>query len=330
MITEQQIDFYRENGFVTVEGVLSPAEVQGLRDATDRMVEAARGLTTHDEVYDLEDTHRPDDPRVRRIKMPHLRDAAYGRLIAQANVVAAAAAPDRQRDPLRHLEAQPQGRGLRRRRRVAPGLGLLSAHQRRSLRRGLHARRLRHGERPAALHPRQPQGPCPRPPRRRSLLRRHRSRDGRRRPRPRGRPAQAPRARSRSTMCGPCTARPRTARASRAAFFSINTARQTPGRSWASSPAGTPTTRSSSPANPPSSPASSASPSACLCPPPTSRALSTRTRRRGRDAISRRSGRRWRCRAGPPPRFSRPTPSRYEPRYRRVVRPRGERSAGAG
>ena len=89
MITEQQIEFYRENGFVTVEGVLSPAEVQELRDATDRMVEAARGLTTHDEVYDLEDTHRPDDPRVRRIKMPHLRQDAYRRMIAQANVVAA-------------------------------------------------------------------------------------------------------------------------------------------------------------------------------------------------------------------------------------------------
>ena len=89
MITQQQISFYRENGFVTVEGVLSPAEVQGLRDATDRMVEAARGLTAHDETYDLEDTHHPDAPRVRRIKMPHLRDDAYGRLIAQPNVVAA-------------------------------------------------------------------------------------------------------------------------------------------------------------------------------------------------------------------------------------------------
>lgn len=88
MISHEQVEFYRENGFVVVEGVLSPAEVQQLRDVTDQMVEASRGLTTHDEVYDLEDTHKPDDPRVRRIKMPHLRHPEYERLVGQSGIVA--------------------------------------------------------------------------------------------------------------------------------------------------------------------------------------------------------------------------------------------------
>ncbi|HEX6144141.1 MAG TPA: phytanoyl-CoA dioxygenase family protein, partial [Geminicoccaceae bacterium] len=70
MITRQQVESYRENGFVVVEGVLAPDEVSELRRVTDEMVEGARGLTAHTEVYDLEDTHRPDDPRVRRIKFP--------------------------------------------------------------------------------------------------------------------------------------------------------------------------------------------------------------------------------------------------------------------
>ena len=62
MITNRQAEFYDEHGFVVVEGVLSPAEVARLREVTEQMVEAARGLTSHNEVYDLEDVTRPTNP----------------------------------------------------------------------------------------------------------------------------------------------------------------------------------------------------------------------------------------------------------------------------
>ena len=87
MITRQQVEFYQENGFVVVEGVLAPDEVSELRRVTDEMVEGARGLTTHSEVYDLEDTHRPDDPRVRRIKFPDRHHPTYAGLVRHPNVV---------------------------------------------------------------------------------------------------------------------------------------------------------------------------------------------------------------------------------------------------
>ncbi|HLT01602.1 MAG TPA: phytanoyl-CoA dioxygenase family protein [Geminicoccaceae bacterium] len=88
MISEQQVEFYRENGFVVVEDVLSAAEVSRLREVTDEMLERARGLTTHDDVFDLEDTHRPDDPRVRRIKFPDRQHPEYARLVRHPNIVA--------------------------------------------------------------------------------------------------------------------------------------------------------------------------------------------------------------------------------------------------
>lgn len=88
MITDSQVEFYRENGYVVVEGVLSPDEVAELRRTTDEMVEGARGLTGHTEVYDLEDTHTPDDPRVRRIKFANKHHPTYAKLVDHPNVVA--------------------------------------------------------------------------------------------------------------------------------------------------------------------------------------------------------------------------------------------------
>ncbi|HWP49266.1 MAG TPA: phytanoyl-CoA dioxygenase family protein [Candidatus Limnocylindrales bacterium] len=69
-LTEKQIAFYHEKGYLIIERVLDEERLIALREVTDRIVEGARGLTQHTEVYDLEDSHIPDEPRVRRIKNP--------------------------------------------------------------------------------------------------------------------------------------------------------------------------------------------------------------------------------------------------------------------
>jgi len=68
---------YREHGFVVVPNVVEPATLRNLSATTDRLVADARGLTGHTDVYDLEETHQPDAPRVRRIKRPHAIDKVY-------------------------------------------------------------------------------------------------------------------------------------------------------------------------------------------------------------------------------------------------------------
>ena len=72
MIRDDQVQFYRRHGFVVVEDVIGPELLARMRDALAGILAGARGLTTHDDVYDLEPSHRPDRPRVRRIKKPHL------------------------------------------------------------------------------------------------------------------------------------------------------------------------------------------------------------------------------------------------------------------
>lgn len=88
MLTPEQIDEYNRVGAIVVPDVLSPAEVAELRAVTDRFVREAAAHTAHNAVYDLEDSHTPEQPRVRRIKAPHLHDPAYAALVRHPGIIA--------------------------------------------------------------------------------------------------------------------------------------------------------------------------------------------------------------------------------------------------
>lgn len=68
MISEQQIKFYRDHGYLGVEQVYSKAEVADLRRVTDEFVEKSREITGNDEVFDIEPTHTREQPQLRRLK----------------------------------------------------------------------------------------------------------------------------------------------------------------------------------------------------------------------------------------------------------------------
>ena len=87
MLTQAQIDEYRHVGAIVVPDVLSADEVQELRRVTDELVQKSRTVSTHNEIYDLEDSHSTNEPRVRRIKTPHTHHPAYGRLVRHPGIV---------------------------------------------------------------------------------------------------------------------------------------------------------------------------------------------------------------------------------------------------
>ncbi len=87
MLSAEQIEAYRRDGFLVVEDVFSVDEVRELGSVTDDFVQRSRTVTTHTDVYDLEDGHSADDPRVRRIKDPHRQDEAYAKAVAHPAVV---------------------------------------------------------------------------------------------------------------------------------------------------------------------------------------------------------------------------------------------------
>ena len=88
MLSKSQIDQYHETGAIVVSDILSTDEVLRLRRVTDEFVERARGVTAHNEIYDLEDSHTPDNPRVRRIKTAHQHHPEYARLVRHPKILA--------------------------------------------------------------------------------------------------------------------------------------------------------------------------------------------------------------------------------------------------
>ena len=87
MLSKAQIDEYNDVGAIVVPDVLTANEVRTLSDVTDGFVQRARGLTGHNEIYDLEDSHTAATPRVRRIKAAHLHDPAYAALARHPKIV---------------------------------------------------------------------------------------------------------------------------------------------------------------------------------------------------------------------------------------------------
>ncbi len=88
MLSQAQIDEYNRVGAIVVPDVLSADEVDELRRVTDGFVERARQVSAHDAIYDLEDTHSEREPRVRRIKTPHLHHKAFGALVRHPKIMA--------------------------------------------------------------------------------------------------------------------------------------------------------------------------------------------------------------------------------------------------
>ena len=77
MLTAKQVQQYHDTGYLAVPDVLSSDEVAELQRVTDEFVEASRSVAAHTDVYDLEPSHSPAEPRVRRIKNPNLHHETY-------------------------------------------------------------------------------------------------------------------------------------------------------------------------------------------------------------------------------------------------------------
>jgi ectoine hydroxylase-related dioxygenase (phytanoyl-CoA dioxygenase family) len=71
MLSKQQIEFYNENGYLLVENAVSPAQLAQMRDIAYDFIEKSRAASVSDDVFDLDDGHSAEAPRLTRIKLPH-------------------------------------------------------------------------------------------------------------------------------------------------------------------------------------------------------------------------------------------------------------------
>ena len=81
-ISDEQVAFFREHGYLALPAALPADLLQSIRDETDRIVQGAAEVTESNALYDLEDSHTREEPRVRRIKNPVQASPVFKNLAA--------------------------------------------------------------------------------------------------------------------------------------------------------------------------------------------------------------------------------------------------------
>ena len=81
MIKDDQVNSFNEKGYLVVENLLPENILKDLQKVTDDFVEQSRSINENDAIFDLSDSHTPENPVVRRLKNPHLNHTAYSDII---------------------------------------------------------------------------------------------------------------------------------------------------------------------------------------------------------------------------------------------------------
>ena len=88
MISDQDVARYKDEGCILIENVFDREQLAASRQAIDAILAGATGKLIHDDVYDFEPTHTPDNTRVRRIKKPHVVNALFLELVKTPRMLA--------------------------------------------------------------------------------------------------------------------------------------------------------------------------------------------------------------------------------------------------
>jgi hypothetical protein len=93
-LSSEQVATFRDRGFVMASGGLAPGQLSALRDQYDAWVEESRGHASNwgetangKAMFDLEDGHTPDAPRLRRVLNPCDVSRAYETAVLDAPFV---------------------------------------------------------------------------------------------------------------------------------------------------------------------------------------------------------------------------------------------------
>ncbi len=89
-LSAEQKQFFEQQGYLVLPERIPHNILSDIRLEIAGFQDRARGMTASDAQIDLEDTHSPDDPRIRRIKLPHTHNAVMRDLMYSDHVLAPA------------------------------------------------------------------------------------------------------------------------------------------------------------------------------------------------------------------------------------------------
>ncbi len=77
MLSNEQIGFYQDNGYLLVENAVTPVQLERMRAITYELIDASRPVTKSNDIFDLDEGHGFDNPRLTRIKLPHRQNPYF-------------------------------------------------------------------------------------------------------------------------------------------------------------------------------------------------------------------------------------------------------------
>jgi ectoine hydroxylase-related dioxygenase (phytanoyl-CoA dioxygenase family) len=83
MLSDQQIEAYRRDGYLVLPRLIEGRQLDELRRTADDIVAQASGVNANDDLYDLEPTHSAALPRVRRLKPVIFKRFAFFHALAR-------------------------------------------------------------------------------------------------------------------------------------------------------------------------------------------------------------------------------------------------------
>ena len=89
-LSAEQKAFYDAEGYLVLERRVPMEIIEDIRAEIARFEAIAVGMETSDERIDLEDSHRPDDPRIRRVKRPDTQSQVFADLMRSDHILAPA------------------------------------------------------------------------------------------------------------------------------------------------------------------------------------------------------------------------------------------------
>lgn len=90
VLSPDQIAFFEEQGYLLLERRVPMDIIEDIRAEISRFEEEARGMTASNDRIDLEDSHTPEAPRMRRIKLPHSTSEVMAKLMVSDHILAPA------------------------------------------------------------------------------------------------------------------------------------------------------------------------------------------------------------------------------------------------
>jgi len=90
VLSPKDVAFFQEHGYLVLPDQIPMDRINAIRGEIDKAMEVAKTLTESTDQLDLETTHTPDDPRLRRIKLPHTHNDVMRDLMYSDHVLAPA------------------------------------------------------------------------------------------------------------------------------------------------------------------------------------------------------------------------------------------------